>query len=200
MIGLFGGSFDPIHFGHLNLGVELKEKCDLKEVWFIPTYASPLKEKPQIEGVRREEMIRLALKGIDGFKVVDHEVRNENSSYTIDTVTALIQLFPSQKFTLILGEDAALQLPSWKEPEKLIQLLPLLVGARSRVKLKEKIENKHFSPSLEAAIVAGIHETNLFDISGTEIRKRLKNKLYCGHLVPAKVLDYIYENQLYFNA
>lgn len=172
--GLFGGTFDPIHFGHLNLAISLKESAHLDEVWVVPARRSPLKpEEETAPDHHRLEMVKRAFDGIPGFIVSDIELTRPAPSYTIDT---LEQIGPC---ALMLGEDAFAHLDRWKEAKKILETVPLLVGCRQGENQKNCIQ----IPQME--------------ISATDIRQRLKKRLYCGHLVPAKVLDYIYENQLY---
>lgn len=199
-IGLFGGTFDPIHLGHLHLALELKEKGGLEEVWCIPAATPPLREQEKLTPyTKRVEMTRLAVEGIPGFKVVEIEGEREGISYTIDTVNEIFEKFPDEEFVLLLGEDAALLLPSWKEGKKLVEKIPLLIGCRAKIDLKKRIEDPAFPPEIREAIRKAIREIPMMDIEGKIIRKRLKEKLYCNHLLPPKVLDYISENQLYYS-
>lgn len=197
-IGLLGGTFNPIHFGHLNLAIELKEKAELSEVWLIPAPVSPFRVEESMASIEnRLNMVELAVSDIPGFRVLDIELHRPVPSYTIDTVRELVK--NHRNCVLLLGEDVALGLPKWKEAEDLAKLLPFLIGARREIELKNKLDSLRFPEAIEEAIRQGIIETSLMEISSTQIRKRLENHLYCGHLIPAKVLDYIYENQLYFN-
>lgn len=191
-IGLFGGSFNPIHFGHINLAIELKERASLDEVWFIPAAHSPFRLDEKMVADRLK-MVELAVSGIEGFKVLDLEFKRPPPSYTIDTVREIFKLHPGYQFFLLFGQDVALGFENWKESLEIVRLIPLLVGSRKKIDL-EKIGSKE----IKLAILKGIIETPLLDIEATVIRNRLKNKQYCGHLVPAKVLDFIEQNQVYF--
>jgi nicotinate-nucleotide adenylyltransferase len=197
-IGLYGGTFDPVHYGHINLALELKEKCDLSEVWFIPASKSPLRVKDSASPAHRCHMVSLALESITGFSVRTDEIFRDGLSYTIDTVRTLLFQNPENHFFLLLGEDVLFEFPLWKEYEELIKLIPLLIGCRRDLEIKKKIVSLSLNHTLKEAILKGLVETNLMDISASRVRERLKKKLYCGHLIPPKVLDYIYENQLYF--
>ncbi len=200
-IGLFGGTFDPIHFGHLNLAIELKEKCHLSEVWFIPASQPPLRAQMQsCTPQDRFKMTERAIEGIPGFSLCDLEMKRSGTSYTADTIKEIFEKHPGEDFALLLGEDSALSFPRWKDPLTIVNTLPLLVGCRHGIEMRKKIKNPLFPKEIRAAIQKGIIETRLMDIEGVEVRKRLKERLYCGHLLPSKVLDYIYENQLYFNS
>lgn len=194
-MGLFGGTFNPIHFGHINLALELKERGNLDEVWWIPTPCSPLRmDYVPVSATYRYKMVELAIEGIPGFNVLDIEIREPPPTYTIDTVIKLQAAHPDIQFYLLLGQDFIGNFMAWKEPLDLVRRIPLLIGSRT--------STPHFPSSLteeiESEIEKGIIEIPLLDISSTQIRERLKKGLYAGHLLPAKVLDFISVNQLYF--
>ncbi len=183
-IGILGGSFDPVHFGHLNLAICLMESCALDEVLFIPTRLSPFKEHipPIASAEHRLAMLKKALAPLPQFKIIDWEIHGQGPAYTIDTVRKLIT--PSVQLHLLLGEDHLSSLDRWKEGEELIRLAPPLIGSRKT------------SDTPIAAPFPRI-KIPLLEISSTTIRERLAHKKYCGHLVPAIVLDYIHQNHLY---
>ncbi|HSX26018.1 MAG TPA: nicotinate (nicotinamide) nucleotide adenylyltransferase [Chlamydiales bacterium] len=186
-IGFFGGSFDPIHFGHLNLAIQLFEIHKLDTVLFCPAYCSPFKTNapPAAAPERRLAMLQLAIEQIPHFQISPLELDRKGPSYTIDTLRSL----QSEKTTLhlLLSEDAAIHFDRWKDPEAILQLAPPLIGARRETK----------PPFPYPALSKGWTPTHIMDISSTEIRERLKKKLYCGHLIPAKALDYIHRHGLY---
>ncbi|MFN0065209.1 MAG: nicotinate (nicotinamide) nucleotide adenylyltransferase [Chlamydiales bacterium] len=191
-VGIFGGTFDPVHFGHINIALELKERCQIDEVLIIPTSCSPFRMgESLVAPEHRLQMVRLAFEKIPGFSVLEIEIKKNPPNYTIDTVRDILS-HETRNCALMLADDTLQHLPQWKEYKNLLSLLPIVVGRRNTVEpflpqdIKEKIEKTTFS-------------TSVMEISGTKIRERMRKKLYCGHLVPAKVLDYIYENQLYFD-
>lgn len=192
MIGIYGGTFDPIHFGHLNLSLEMCERYHLEEVWFCPTGANPLKDKPITPFFHRLEMLKLALLELPHFKIIETESTEVNPSYTIDTLKKILSEHPKKQFCLILGEDAIKNFAYWKDPEAIVALVPLFIGARSC-----DVPHIEASVSVQKAIQEGLKKTQVFDISSTAIRERLSKKLYCGHLIPSKVIDYIYKHELY---
>ena len=200
-VGLLGGTFDPIHVGHLNLAFELMEKRGLDEVWFIPARVSPFKEKnpPQIMD-HRLEMVQLAIKGIPQFHVKDLEKHRPSPSYTVDTLKALVAEHSyganPHHFYLLLGEDAIERFPHWYLPEEIVKLVRLLIGTRRGL---NEHELPPLMPLIGKSIEEGLTPIHLMDVSSTEIRARLAKKMYCGHLVPAAVLEYIEKNQLYAN-
>lgn len=178
-IGIFGGSFNPIHWGHIHLAIALLEAKKLNEIWFIPNHISPFKKEVEVEGKSRLQMVKKAIQGIPGFKVLDIEVKKRGKSYTIDTVRTLKEKYPHYQFFLILGDDLLKDFHQWKEVDELVKLAPPLVGSRNGIVQK------------------GVVPIPRVEISATEIRKRLKKKKFCGHLLPAKVLDYIKRHRLY---
>lgn len=197
-IGLLGGTFNPIHFGHLNLALELKEKNDLSEVWFIPCHISPLRlNEIQTPPHHRLNLLTLALKDLPEFKICDLEIKKPPPSYTIDTIKEILSMHPESSFYLLCGEDSLLRFSEWKEPLEIIRTIPLLIGSRPFSKLLNLLPTLGLNPEIFSAIQKGLVETRQMEISATEIRERLKKKVYCRHLMPGNVLDYIYENQLY---
>lgn len=186
--GFFGGSFDPVHFGHISLALEMLEKHHLYEILFCPAFCSPFKtaSPPVASPEDRLEMLKRALKSIPCCRVTSIEIDRKGPSYTIDT---LRQLQDEGTFRLILSDDAANQFDSWKEAEGLIRLAPPLIGTR-----KGLFPAK--SPIGEA-LRKGATPTRILEVSSAEIRERIKKNLYCGHLVPHIVLDYIAQHRLY---
>jgi nicotinate-nucleotide adenylyltransferase len=198
-IGLLGGTFDPIHFGHLNLAFELMEKKELDQVWFIPAQINPFKvQSPPTSMDHRLAMVQEVIQEIPQFHLKDLEKERPPPSYTIDTLRTFIaeeaySPTPNQ-FYLLLGEDSIPSFFYWHLSEEIVKLVPLLIGSRSEI---DQYELNKLSLPIREAIQKGLTPTRLMDISSTDIRKRLAQKLYCGHLVPASVLDYIQKNQLY---
>ncbi len=181
-VGILGGTFDPIHFGHLNLAIGVLEKCGLDEVLFVPASLSPFKEDspPAVSAAHRVEMVKLAIQPIKAFRALDWEIKIQGPAYTIDTVRKL-SLDLSLELHLVLGADQAASLDRWKDSKELVRLAPPFVAQR---------EKAVFSQGKAV-------EVPQFDISSTEIRARLAKKQYCGHLVPATVLEYIDKHKLY---
>lgn len=198
-IGLFGGTFNPVHSGHLNLARALMERKGLSEVWFIPAALSPFpKESLPASGKDRLKMLELSIRHQKGFSILSIELEREPPSYTIDTLRQILTQYPEKKFCLLMGEDVALEFYLWKEAEAIVALLPLVIGSRAEVHLLEKVDQLPTSQSIKNALKEGICETPLFDISARELRAKLY-KEDCSQFVPKEVLDYIYKNHLYYN-
>lgn len=198
-IGFFGGTFDPIHFGHLHLALCLMEVHSLEEIFFCPAHFSPHKSpfSSLASKEQRLEMVQLAIEPIKKFTALDWEISREGPSYTIDTVRMLLTHAANrgEKIApyLILGEDALVDFSQWKEVEELVSLAPPLVGTRG----VNSFFPSNLDPSLREALEKGKTKIPIMEISSTEIRQRLHQGKYCGYLVPAKVLDYIHRYQLY---
>ena len=189
-LGLFGGTFDPIHFGHLNLAIELSEKHSLDEVLFCPVFQSPFKKKEPIAAPeQRAEMLSLAIEGIPSFRLLDLEIKRKGISFTIDTLRALH--YPSSQLFLLLSEDSLLTFHLWKNAPELIHLAQPLIG--SRHPFSQKIPKT----PLSSALLKGLTATRGMEISSSDLRVRLASHLYCGHLIPTPVLTYIHEKKLY---
>lgn len=198
-IGLLGGTFDPIHFGHLNLAFELLEKKQLDEVWFIPAQINPHKrENPPTSMDHRLAMVQLAIQEIPFFHIKDLEKERPPPSYTIDTLRTFIAEEATSPtphhFYLLMGEDFVPGFMHWHLPEEIVKLVPLLIGSRTGM---WQVEMEDFSLPIREAIQKGLISTRLIDISATDIRKRFADGLYCGHLIPAPVLHYIQKHRLY---
>lgn len=194
-IGWYGGTFNPIHFGHLHLAIELQERFGLERVLFSPAYVSPAKQHhPGIKVQHRLEMVRLALEGVPHCQVWEWEALRPCVSYAIDAILQLEKEFGSKtKFFLIMGADSAKDLQLWKDFPVLMEKCRFLIGSR-----------QGFSPtlhgvseSIQQVVENSLVPLPLMDITATRVRKRLEQGLYCGHLVPTKVLDYIRQEEIY---
>ena len=209
-IGIFGGTFDPIHFGHLRLAEEMAAALGLQRVVFIPAGQPPHRDAPQTAAVHRLEMVRRAITGNPLFAVDAREVQRPQPSYTVDTLSSLREeMGPEQPMWLLLGADAFLDLPSWHEWRRLFDLANIAVVTRpgSRVLQADAMQEPLKSESLKrqvadpsAAGSAGslwLQQMTPLDISATAIRNMLGRQGSVRYLLPDAVLDYIYEHQLY---
>jgi nicotinate-nucleotide adenylyltransferase len=184
-MGILGGSFDPVHFGHMNLALSLMESCLLDGVFFVPAGTSPFKEAaPAVASAEhRLQMLKRAISPIEKFHVIDWELSDQGPSYTIHTVRTLAA-DNSLELHLLVGSDHRASLHLWKEVDELLRLAPPLIGTRSL-------------EAMQQSFVGTVVVIPLFDISSTSIRARLSQKKYCGHVLPASVLDYIAYHHLY---
>jgi nicotinate-nucleotide adenylyltransferase len=196
-VAVFGGSFDPPHYGHCHLIVSLKEAYHVDEVLIIPSQLNPL--KPAIASpVQRLHMATLAFEHVPGCKILDAEMHLPPPSYTIDTLQWLMNHYEpfraAAERLLFLGADIISSLPQWKEGEKAFSIARPVFAARGN---DGAASLKGLSPTLVQAVHDGWTETGLFDVSSTTIRDRVQHGLYIGHLVKENVVRYIHSEKLY---
>jgi len=214
-IGIFGGTFNPIHYGHLRVAEEAREMLCLDKVLFIPSGNPPLKSKDLAAAVHRYKMTRLAVVKNRKFDVLDIECTTTEKSYTVRTVAKLLDIYGEADLYLILGIDAFLDLPNWWKPEELISLINFAVVSRpgSRfmdlksspyLKIKDSYLKKLDSRALQSHTVKLKTRKKLvmlnltpFGISSTEIRKRIKQGLSIKYMLPEEVESYIISNKLF---
>ena len=192
-----GGTFNPIHNGHILLAQAAYEYCSLDKVWFMPTGVSYLKEQSEIlPAEHRLKMTELAIADYEYFEVSDFEVKREGNTYTADTLKALHALYPEYDFYFILGADSFVSIEKWKEVDAIMRLCTLVTVVRDDVDKenlllqKENLQNKWQAK----VILVPFAKT---DISSSEIRKRLRQGLNVKEFVPAKVEAYMQSEKLY---
>ncbi len=207
-IGLLGGTFDPIHLGHLRAAEEVYEKLTLDEILFIPSGNPPHKHRPDLTPFpKRLEMVRLAIEGISHFRVTDLEGREEGPSYSVRTLEALRFQRPNVEFFFILGLDAFCELETWYAYQRLPLLAHLVVINRGEKKKEDFIRKvKELFPQAlakaEGFDVPGGYsliylEVTRLDISSTIIRQIRKQGRSIRFLVPEKVRRFILQHRLY---
>jgi nicotinate-nucleotide adenylyltransferase len=187
-IGILGGSFDPVHIGHLVTTRHVFEKRNLEKIIIIPNYISPLKkERHLIDPEHRLKMLELAIRPFPFFELSDIEIRHQEISYTYETLAHLKKYY--NNLELIIGYDNLLVFDRWHLPEKILDLATLIVMKRSTDSGGE-IRNKFFNSAV-------IIDTPTIEISATDIRARVKQGLPIDYLVPEEVKNYILINHLY---
>ncbi len=183
-IGIFGGSFNPIHLGHLIIAEQIREQCDLDKILFIPVGIPSHRENNLENSQKRYEMIKLAIKDNLNFKVSDIEIKNSETSYTYDTLKKLKKENPENIYFEIIGEDSAEYLDKWKEIDELLKITQFLVFRRNG---NYKQNHKNIK----------VLETPIIQISATQIRNKIKKKESIKYLVNERVIEYIKTNKLY---
>jgi len=209
-IGVFGGTFDPIHFGHLRLAEEMADALGLNRVLIIPAGQPPHRGAPRTAATHRLDMVRRAIVGNPRFVADAREVQRPQPSYTVDTLTALrAELGGAQPLWLLLGADAFLDLPSWHEWRRLFELANIAVAERpgARLMQSDAIMEPLKSEMSQRQVTVGtptgpagsvlLRATPPLDISATAIRDILARQGSARYLLPDAVLDYIHEHQLY---
>jgi len=186
-IGVLGGSFDPIHFGHLLMAQSAVETLKLDAVFFVPANRSPFKAHHRLPPAdKRLVMVKEAIKGNASFKLYDGELRREGVSYTIDTLKELSIKLPKSKFYLLMGEDSLKGFHRWKDPQGILRRASLVILNRPGF---DKNYPKRW-PYLKVNMPA-------VDISSSDIRQRIKTKKSIWYLTPKAVIRYISRHQLY---
>jgi len=189
-VGLYFGTFNPIHIGHLTIANYLVEHSDLDQVWFVVTPQSPFKKKSSLlDDHQRLEMVYLATKDYDKLRPSDIEFGLKQPNYTIDTLTYLFEKFPKHEFSLIMGEDNLKSFHKWKNYEQILENHEILVYPRLS---DDKTENKFEDHPKIFNISAPIME-----LSSTFIRKNIKAGKNIRPMLPDKVWHYIDEMNFY---
>ena len=196
-IGVFGGTFDPIHIGHLLIAEEARLRLGLSQVIFVPAGEPWLKEHRIISpGEHRLEMIQLAIAFNAFFRASTVDLERPGPSYTVDTLTDLRrELGEEANFYFILGLDALAELPSWREPERIVQVCHLVAARRPEVKDLDLEALERSIPGISHRVI--ILDNPLIDMSSSEIRERVAAGLPITDLVPDAVARYIREQGLY---
>ncbi|MEJ5338515.1 MAG: nicotinate-nucleotide adenylyltransferase [Aquificaceae bacterium] len=192
----FGGSFDPVHLGHLLVARDVREAMDFESVVFVPAHQAPLKEPHMASPEDRLEMLKLSVEGLEGFEVSSMEVERGGISYTVDTARELYAGQRERPFFLV-GADSFLSLHLWREPHELISLARFVVVDREGKWERLKRYIKENFPKLREGEDFYLLSVRRIDISSTEIRERLKNGRSIRWMVPEKVEDYILARGLY---
>lgn len=205
--GLFGGTFDPIHCGHLRTAYELWQELKLDEVRFLPTGSPPHREQPSASAAMRLKMVQAAVADQPRFVVDDREVRRSGVSYSVDTLTELRQEYPQRSLCLLLGMDAFLGLPNWHRWRELLPLAHIVVAHRPGWKAPAKgplgelmvdhgtgsIRDLHERP----AGCVYVHAVTQLEISSTELRALIIAGRDPRYLVPDQVRQIILETRCY---
>lgn len=187
-IGIYGGTFDPIHLGHLITAQFVKELRGLEKIIFVPAYISPFKKEIKTTGPEhRLEMIRLSIDKKNYFEVSDFEIKNKNLSYTIDTVRFFKRKY--DQIELIIGLDNLFEFHKWKKPDEILKLARLIVMKR-RTEEKPKSKNEFYNKAV-------FIDTPLIEINSTEIRERIMDNLPVDFLLTPEVKQYIQKLNLY---
>jgi nicotinate-nucleotide adenylyltransferase len=190
--GIFGGTFDPIHHGHLIAAQVALEILSLDRILFLPSANPPHKESSTVTPFSlREQMVQLAIQDNPQFLVSDLESRRLGPSYTISTIIELRKVYPVENYDLwlLIGADNLAEFNNWKEPEKILQEIPVVVLARPGYELST-------APPLFRQKARWV-QIPLIDISSTDIRERMAKQLPVRYLVPENVAEFIHQQKLY---
>lgn len=221
-LGIFGGTFNPIHYGHLRAAEESRFKNNLDKVIFMPSGSPPIKTS-ELAGVSaRYLMTNMATNSNPDFIVSDLEVRHAEKSYTVNTIQRLREIYTEDELFLILGIDAFLDMPAWRQPEKIIEIIDFILLTRPGFSLADVMKSPYIKPDssfdctlrnaempfacnqkIQLQLASGrnlvISMTTSIAISSTDIRKLVRAGKSIKYLVPERVEQFIYENALYGN-
>ncbi|MBM4136202.1 MAG: nicotinate-nucleotide adenylyltransferase [Nitrospira sp.] len=214
-IGIFGGTFNPIHYGHLRAAEEVRERLEFNKIVFIPSGNPPLKNIELADAEHRYKMAELAIDRNPFFEISDIEYKSQGKSYTVNTIEELKEIYHGKTLYFILGIDAFLDMPNWWHPEKLITLIDFVVIPKPHFRFIELLtspyihEDKKTLEKLDAFEIESCTLTlrnnrniiasrlPLIDISATRIRRQVKAGKSIKYLLPEAVESYIISNKLY---
>ena len=207
-IGILGGTFDPVHFGHLRLAMEVRQQLGLEEVRLIPLYQPPHRDNPVASAGQRLNMLQLAAQDTDGLVVDDCELVRTGTSYTIDTVRQLHDNYPDRSHCLIIGMDQFQKLDTWREWANLTDYVHVIVVGRPGLdtRFEQPVIAKFYNQRLAGdmselmtATAGAILKINvpLLEISSTRIRNLVRAGNSIKYLLPDAVINYIEEQNLY---
>jgi nicotinate-nucleotide adenylyltransferase len=197
-VGIFGGTFDPVHLGHLILAEQCREQAALDRVVFVPAARPPHKKGHAVTSFsQRLEMLKLAIAGNPAFAIDELENDRPGPSYTVDTLEELHQRFPDDQLVLLIGSDCLRDLVHWRSPARIGELADILVMARPEWPvddLEEVRTSLHLPPQLK---LRGLANPPYIDLSSNDLRSRAKGGRSLRYLLPRAVECYIETHRLY---
>ena len=186
-IGILGGSFDPIHFGHLLMGQSAAEILKLDHIFFVPAFCSPFKRGQSMpDAIKRLTMVKEAIKGNSLFKIYEGELRRAGISYTLETLQEIKAKYPKASLYLLMGADNLRQFHRWKSPQGILKLAKLVILNRPGFDKNYPKRWTYLKVNMPAV-----------DISSSDIRERLSQKKSIWYLTPKSVIQYINRYRLY---
>jgi nicotinate-nucleotide adenylyltransferase len=186
-IGLYFGSFNPVHIGHLIIASHIVNNTDVEQIWFVVSPQNPLKKSSTLlNEYHRLHLVRVAIEGNSQFKASDSEFKLPKPSYTIDTITYLKEKYPQHAFSIIMGSDSFQNVNKWKNYEQLIRDNRIIIYERPGFEVSPL-------PNSNTLVL----KAPLFEISATEIRQLIKQGKSIQYIVPDKVLEEIEQNGYY---
>jgi nicotinate-nucleotide adenylyltransferase len=198
-LGLYGGSFDPVHYGHLLLAECCREELQLDAVWFLPAAISPFKkEQSQTPARHRVEMLKLALAGHATMNVSTIEIDRGGVSYTVDTLNEIHAQQPLAEMFFLMGADSLRDLPTWREPARICELaIPVVAARASHPPVDYDVLRNLVSPGRLEAIRSRQVTVPLIDLSSTDLRRRVSEGKSIRYRTPRAVEKYIETHGLY---
>jgi nicotinate-nucleotide adenylyltransferase len=196
-VGVFGGTFDPVHYGHLILAEQCREQGRLDEILFVPAPRPPHKPRPCARFEQRVEMLALALAGNAAFRIEEVEKERDGPSYTVDTLVELRKRRPNDELLLLVGADTIRDLPQWYEPRRIVEIAGLLVVGRPESSAPDRKELCARLGLPFDAVRMEVIQAPLIDISSRDLRRRSAEGRSLRYLLPRAVECYIRDKRLY---
>ncbi|AKG33909.1 nicotinate-nucleotide adenylyltransferase [Paenibacillus durus] len=190
-VGIMGGTFDPIHIGHMLVAETARDAFGLEQVWFMPSHIPPHKHAAGASGEARLALVSEAIKNDGSFRILDWEIVRGGVSYTIETVRQLQERYPSEDFYFIIGADMVQYLPKWKDIDELVRRLTFIGVGRPGNSLNLATLPVNIA---EKVLLA---DMPMVDISSTMIRERAASGKSIRYMVPEAVYDYVQRSELY---
>lgn len=197
-IGIMGGTFDPIHNGHLLLAQQAYREFELDEIWFMPSGTPPHKTNKKIsDAASRCSMTQLAIEGHPYFKFSDFEAVREGNTYTAKTLTLLKETYPQHHFYFIIGADSLYQIESWYHPEQVLEAVTVLAAPREYTKAHTEFDKQiEYLTERYNARILKMHFVEV-EVSSEELRNKISNGESVLAYLPLRVAEYIEKNKLY---
>lgn len=208
-IGILGGTFDPIHLGHINPALEVKQQLNLDQIWLMPNHIPPHKKTTVVSSHHRLEMVKLVCLQYPEFELCDIEIKRDTPSYSVTTLSLLTELYPDEEFFFIMGMDSFVQLPLWYQWKSLFNLCHIALCQRPGWTIdthSEMTKELLFRQANTDYLTSNSHSkhgrifcinSQLVDISSTEVRQRLAQNIDISTALPQTTIDYIRQHQLY---
>ena len=195
-LGIFGGTFDPVHYGHLLLAEQCREQLRLDRVWFMPAAVPPHKQDAGISSGRdRLAMLELATAGHPALQVSDRELRRGGTSYTVETLAELCAEDPQRELYLLIGSDSLAELPTWRQPQRILELAIVAAVNRGRTAPDLAAVQRVLGASAAERIV--LVSMPAIDLSATDLRRRAGDGRSLRFMTPRAVEEYIRDAGLY---
>ncbi len=196
-IGIFGGTFDPVHMGHLILAEQCRTQANLDQVWFVPSAQPPHKDRGVTRFEQRCDMLDLAIAGHPAFRVNRIEKERSEPSFTAVTLDQLHERHPGDEFVLLLGSDCLPDLPGWYEPQRVIERAELVVVPRPGVMLWTAARLAAALRVGEPAVRMRFVACPMIEIASRELRRAITDGMSIRYMVPRAVEEYIRDRKLY---
>lgn len=195
-LGVFGGTFDPIHLGHLILAEQCREACALERLWFVVAGAPPHKKGNRTPVADRLEMVRIAIAGHPSFEVSEIEAKRPGPHYSVETLTEIRELRPDDDLFFLVGADSLVDLPTWRSPDEIARLATIVVVNRPGIDVNPVDPGAlpHFGPGTHPLISVTVPPIG---IASTDLRTRLREGRSIRYQVPRGVQAYIEGQRLY---